>query len=120
MEDNGVAHHIGSRIRQARKEADLSQKRLAQRSGTSPASIIRWESGDTEVSISDLIKIARELGRPLRFFLQDVAPDQKRAERIGDHVPVVENKDQEELAVRLRDLVREAESCTVYVDLSGR
>lgn len=116
-----VMEAIGKRIAKARdEEADLSQEELASRIGDagSASSILRWENEKALVPIHALLRIASVLEKPLSFFLQDVAEDQRRVQKVGGYIGVRENGDRAELGVRLRDLVEEAESCEVYINLS--
>ena len=54
--------NIGERIRQERRNQNISQSELAARSGLSMASIRRYESGERTPKVSDAEKIADTLG----------------------------------------------------------
>ena len=56
------AFEVGARIREARKAAGLSQRELAQRMGTSQASIGRLESGTVSPTLATLQRAATALG----------------------------------------------------------
>jgi transcriptional regulator with XRE-family HTH domain len=61
---------IGRRIAQARKEAGLSQRELAEKIGVADAqSVSRYERGITEVKTRRLEKIAEVTGKPLGYFI---------------------------------------------------
>ena len=60
---------LGSRIRQARKDAGLSQVRLAQLLNTTQSAISLYEAGQRAVGIDMLLNVARILNRPLHYFL---------------------------------------------------
>jgi transcriptional regulator with XRE-family HTH domain len=66
---------LGERVRRARLEAGLTQAQLA---GTeiAPRTISRIESGRVRPSRRVLSYIAQRVGKPLRHFLSDAAPDQ--------------------------------------------
>lgn len=53
---------IGGRLREERKRAGLSQRKLAQRLGLSPSLISQLESGQTKPSVGTLYAIVTELG----------------------------------------------------------
>ncbi len=60
---------LGNRIRQARKDAGLSQVRLAQLLNTTQSAISLYEAGQRSVGIDMLLNVARILNRPLHYFL---------------------------------------------------
>lgn len=121
MKDSEVTHHVVARIEQARKEANLSQQKLAEKIEKSSSSVLRWENEKSAPPLVAIVRIAEALDRPVAFFLQDVASDQKWAVEAGDLLPapVVENGNTTELAIRLRDLVEKSPECNVYIELSG-
>lgn len=53
---------IGQRIAELRKEAGLSQRDLAERTGFNPSNIARIETGRYSVGLDVLSKIASALG----------------------------------------------------------
>jgi len=55
----------------ARLAADLSQTRLAAAAGTSQSQIARAESGDVDVRLSTVAKMAAVLGKRLEWTLVD-------------------------------------------------
>ena len=62
---------IGEMIKEARKEAHLTQDDLAKRTGTKKSYISRVENGKIDIQISTLYKIFEEgLGRQLALSLQ--------------------------------------------------
>ena len=75
MSENGkdsTSVVLGSRIRQARKDAGLSQVRLAQLLNTTQSAISLYEAGQRSVGIEMLLNVARLLNRPLHYFLSAV------------------------------------------------
>jgi len=75
VNENGkdsTAAVLGSRIRQARKDAGLSQARLAQLLSTTQSAISLYEAGQRTVGIDVLLNVARLLNRPLHYFLSAV------------------------------------------------
>ena len=63
---------LGNRIRQARKDAGLSQVRLAQLLNTTQSAISLYEAGQRAVGIDMLLNVARILNRPLHYFLNAI------------------------------------------------
>ena len=63
------AEIIGTRMRQKREEAGLSQKGLAEKVGISPAAINQFEKGEKKPSSPVLATIAEELGVSTDYLL---------------------------------------------------
>ena len=63
---------LGHRIREARKDAGLSQVRLAQLLNTTQSAISLCEAGQRAVGIDLLLNMARILNRPLHYFLSAI------------------------------------------------
>ncbi len=75
MTENGkdlTSAVLGNRIRQARKDAGLSQVRLAQLLNTTQSAISLYEAGQRAVGIDMLLNVARILNRPLHYFLSTI------------------------------------------------
>ncbi len=64
-----VSAVLGQRIRQARKDAGLSQVQLAQALSTTQSAVSLYEAGHRTVGIDILLEVARVLNRPLHYFL---------------------------------------------------
>lgn len=59
---------VGEMIKEARKEANLTQEALAKRTGTKKSYISRLENGKIDIQISTLFKIFEEgLGKKIGF-----------------------------------------------------
>ena len=68
FEANAKAFVVGEMIKDARKEAHLTQEELARRTGTKKSYISRVENGKIDIQISTLFKIFEEgLGRKIGF-----------------------------------------------------
>lgn len=65
----------GPRIREARQELGLSQKRFAERLGTTRRRVIAWESGENVPSALYLRRIAEATGKSIEYFLDGSAAD---------------------------------------------
>jgi len=66
FEINAKAFVVGEMIKEARKEAHLTQEDLAKRTGTKKSYISRVENGKIDIQISTLFKIFEEgLGKRL-------------------------------------------------------
>jgi transcriptional regulator with XRE-family HTH domain len=70
---------IGSKIKQFREMAGISQKELADNIGFESATAISLiESGERKVSIKDLEKISDFLKKDIKFFLgEELTPEEK-------------------------------------------
>ena len=66
FESKAKSFIVGEMIREARKEAHLTQEELARRTGTKKSYISRLENGKIDIQVSTLFKIFEEgLGRKL-------------------------------------------------------
>lgn len=68
--------HIDARILQAREALGYSQEELGKLIGYSTAAISYFEAGVCRIEVEDLQKIARALGKPIDFFLQEEGEDE--------------------------------------------
>ena len=64
---------IGNRIQKAREEAGLSQEELASRLGYTQAALSNYELGKRRLYLANIEQIAKELNKPLSYFLEDTA-----------------------------------------------
>ncbi len=62
---------IGKRMKIARIKADLTQEKLAEMSGVSPAHMSNIETGTTRVSLTTMVAIANALGVTLDNLMCD-------------------------------------------------
>lgn len=61
---------LGTRIRKARHEAELTPETMAVQIGVSVGTLFRYERGEAaQLSVSRLTKIASVTGKPLSYFL---------------------------------------------------
>lgn len=80
---------LGRRLHQARTETGLSQAELANRIGITQDAISLYERGARSIGLDTLVSIARELNKPLNYFLEDhdalvVVRDSRLQEVIAD------------------------------------
>jgi TRAP-type C4-dicarboxylate transport system substrate-binding protein len=98
-----LGHVVGRRIKEARKALDMSLEHLAGLVGISVAQLSKIENGKATASIASLVKLGRELKRPVAYFLQT---DSEIPRCLGTLVP---RWDTEGTALqRFADLVKEA------------
>lgn len=71
---------LGSRIRQARRQAGLSQSQLAAKIGAHVTSVSDWERGVNEPSVRHMTSIAEATGRSLDWFVESRDPFLEGAE----------------------------------------
>lgn len=62
---------FAERLKRAREEMGYSQKSLGMRVGLSDKSISMYEKGTVYAPIGNLMKIAKELNKPITYFLED-------------------------------------------------
>ena len=79
MTSRAVRHRpmifVGSKIRQLRKERDLTQSELAQRIGVQQSDLCRMENGEYRVSLDTLFKILGVFGMDIgEFFREEFTP----------------------------------------------
>jgi transcriptional regulator with XRE-family HTH domain len=68
-----VSATLGTRIRSARRDANMSQGQLASELNTTQSAISLYEAGQRSVGIDMLLNVARILNRPLHYFLGEDA-----------------------------------------------
>jgi transcriptional regulator with XRE-family HTH domain len=62
---------IGKKIQRAREELGLSQEELASRLGYTQAALSNYELGKRRLYLANIQQIARELNKPLSYFLEE-------------------------------------------------
>ena len=62
LSDSEISEYLGERIKTYRKEAKISQKRLANDTGLSTSTIQKFETGKMNISVLNLFAIMRTLG----------------------------------------------------------
>jgi transcriptional regulator with XRE-family HTH domain len=79
-----IYKNIGSKIQKAREEAGLSQEELASHLGYTQAALSNYELGKRRLYLANIEQIAKELNKPLKFFLEDdneaVTVEQEKAQ----------------------------------------
>jgi transcriptional regulator with XRE-family HTH domain len=70
---------LGSRIRQARRQAGLSQSQLAAKIGAHVTSVSDWERGVNEPSVRHLTSIAEATGKSIDWFVEPRDPFRETA-----------------------------------------
>jgi transcriptional regulator with XRE-family HTH domain len=66
-----IYKEIGKKIQRAREEAGLSQEELASRLGYTQAALSNYELGKRRLYLANIEQIARELKKPLSYFLEE-------------------------------------------------
>ncbi len=74
---------LAQRIREARKNAHLSQEELGQYIGVSDKSVSAYEQGRSTPPISKLKKIAESTSHPLSYFTQEDNNDALLASKLA-------------------------------------
>lgn len=85
MVEKDIRKRIGSRIRQLRKERELSQEQLAEKARLNTKYLGSIERGERNLSLESLYKIANALGISLAFLLQfEAHPSANRLDEAED------------------------------------
>lgn len=71
---------LALRIRAARLEAGLSQRRLAERVGTHRRHVIKWENGEVAPGADYVARLAKATGQPPGVFEKDGDEDEEESE----------------------------------------
>ena len=94
-------------IVEARKRANLTQRELAKRAGTTQSSIARWESGRSEPSFANVIRLLRLCGFVLDVHLElyddGLRDDWSQAQRLLQLTPEERIESNTQLAAVARD-----------------
>lgn len=77
-----VLAHVGHNLRRFRQQAGMSQEALAAASGISRRMIVSLESGETNISLASLDRLAEALGVGFVQMVSDPAADAKRIEAL--------------------------------------
>ena len=64
---------IASRIKMARKEAEVTIEAIAQQMGVSSRTVAGWQSGRSRPSYERLVELAELLGKSPSYFLEAAA-----------------------------------------------
>ncbi len=76
---------IGERIRTARKNAKLTQERLAELCDCTPTHICNIENGKIGISLELLFKLSKLLGKTMDYFVMD-SPGADPQIKIDEHI----------------------------------
>jgi transcriptional regulator with XRE-family HTH domain len=68
-----IYKNIGKMIQKAREEAGLSQEELSSRLGYTQAALSNYELGKRRLYLANIEQIAKELNKPLSYFMDDSA-----------------------------------------------
>ena len=82
----GELGDIGSRLREEREHAHLSQRELARRLGVSASLISQIESGQSKPSVSTLYAIVTELGVSLDYVFRVHEDELAAAQAVGAEI----------------------------------
>ena len=85
-----IYKNIGQRIQKAREEAGLSQEELATKLGLTQAALSYYELGKRRLYLANIEQIARELNKPLNYFLEDTVETIKTNEKKAQDETILE------------------------------
>lgn len=103
----------GSRIREARLGAGLTQGQLARTIETSERNVIRWENEQNQPRVESVAAIAKATGRDLDFFLTG------SSESDDDEEAAALSLD-DYLRVRVRQILREETAAALVGEVPSR
>jgi len=84
---NPIDKHVGARIRERRKELQMSQEKLAEQLGLTFQQIQKYERGANRVSASKLFEISKALKASVSFFYDHlVLPGEAPATGVSEDV----------------------------------
>ncbi len=75
-----VKETVAKRIRVARAELDISQATLAESLGVSPQNVAKWETGEINIGVDTLERIAFALSKDIEWFFQPFAIQSKKGQ----------------------------------------
>lgn len=64
--------HVGERIRQLRKERNITAEQLAVKLNKGSATIVHWERGETSPRVDDVIDVADAIGVDLAKLVKGI------------------------------------------------
>lgn len=76
---DALIRQVGERVRAARKVAGMSRRELSERSGVSPRYLAQLESGEGNISIGLLKRVALALGERIEALIASPGPSQEEA-----------------------------------------
>ena len=98
---------IGKRIAEARINLNITQEQLEELSGFSVSTISRFETGRTQPSIENLIKLSKVLNVGIDYFLYDLIPHNEtiQSPTVKDAVTVLSQMNERQAQYML-DIIR--------------
>ena len=81
MFDMSAKNTVARRIKVARAERDISQAHLAEMLEVSSQNVTKWESGEINLGVDTLERIANALGKPIEWFFEPFEQPKKEPAR---------------------------------------
>ena len=81
---NPIDKHVGSRIRERRKQLEMSQEKLAEKLGLTFQQIQKYERGSNRVAASKLYEISVALRASVEFFFEHLTPPNGLASGVAE------------------------------------
>jgi len=72
--ERGLTLDVGRQIRDARKEAGLEHKQLAELVGVHERTVIRWQDNHTRPTFERLVMLSIALNKPISYFFENGQP----------------------------------------------
>ncbi len=76
--------NFGRKLKKARQDRKMSQRNLGIFLGLSDKAISSYESGRTLPNLETLMKISKELGKPVSYFLDDSLAQESLCDKLNE------------------------------------
>jgi transcriptional regulator with XRE-family HTH domain len=83
--NSDYARRLGVSIEVARDSLRITQEQLAERSGVSTSTVSRYETGTSDASAHNILRIARALDVPLGFLMDPPETREEAWEAVAFH-----------------------------------
>lgn len=105
--------NLSEKIRQILKELDLTQDEFAKKIGTSRTMISKWVTGESNITLTSLKKIAEAANKPLQFFFDESTNQNNTNPPIPNLTP---NKDSRDIWTEIDFLKKETELLKTQIE----
>jgi len=89
-EEQEILEYLRQHIKIRREEMEFSQRELSKKIGVSDNFISRIESGSTDPSLIEMLEIARNLKKPLKYFIPPRFRDREEGAQTGWEADVID------------------------------
>jgi len=123
-EVDAFIRRIGKNVLRARQSKGLSRRVLSENSGVSPRTIVLLETGEGNISIALLFRIAQALGHSVERFLGPTNAAEDDAQRVADFYNAATPRDQQRvlnlLASNQANTLKQRRICLIGLRGAGK